>query len=157
MNNKKIYSVLVGVLVLAAAVGLAKTQANSKKNSQPRPNSYNMPALNSTTTPSSTTDGVKNNNTVKNSPASSSPSDQTPAVKTYTLDEIKQHNNQNDCWSTINGVVYDFTPWVSKHPGGSRAIISICGRDGSEDFNDQHSGDGRVAKVMATFKIGNLK
>jgi hypothetical protein len=40
--------------------------------------------------------------------------------------------------------------------GGRAAILMICGKDGSPLFNSQHSGSGRVANILATFKIGAL-
>jgi hypothetical protein len=56
----------------------------------------------------------------------------------------------------INGGVYDLTAWISKHPGGERAILSICGKDGSAAFNDQHGGQRRPANELSGFKIGTI-
>src|SRR4051812_31804730 len=75
----------------------------------------------------------------------------------YTLDEVSKHPNATSCWSAINGGVYDLTDWIAKHPGGSEAILSICGKDGSEAFNAQHGGQQKQADILATFKIGELK
>jgi cytochrome b involved in lipid metabolism len=77
--------------------------------------------------------------------------------KSYTLAEIATHATGADCWSTINGNVYNLTSWISKHPGGAKAIISLCGRDGSSDFNGQHGGQRRPANELAGFDIGVLK
>jgi cytochrome b involved in lipid metabolism len=52
--------------------------------------------------------------------------------------------------------VYDLTAWISKHPGGERAILSICGKDGSAAFNDQHGGQRRPANELSGFKIGTI-
>ena len=79
-----------------------------------------------------------------------------PTAKTYTLADVAQHTNQSSCWTTINGKVYDVTAWISKHPGGSRAILGLCGKDGSSAFNGQHGGQGRPASELATFIIGDL-
>lgn len=77
-------------------------------------------------------------------------------VKSYTMADVSKHNNQNDCWTTVNGKVYEVTKWISEHPGGAKAIISLCGTDGSALFNDQHGGEKRPANELASFVIGDL-
>ena len=81
----------------------------------------------------------------------------TPAgSKSYSLVEVAKHGNDSSCWSVVNGQVYDLTSWISKHPGGEAAILSICGKDGSSAFNDQHSGERRPANELAGYEIGVL-
>lgn len=80
----------------------------------------------------------------------------TTTSKTYTLVDVAQHNSASSCWSTINGGVYDLTSWISKHPGGQQAILSLCGTDGSAAFNAQHGGQRRPANELAGFQIGTL-
>jgi hypothetical protein len=52
--------------------------------------------------------------------------------------------------------VYDLTKWISQHPGGEGAILSLCGVDGSSAFSAQHGGNGRVLQVLSSFRIGML-
>lgn len=33
--------------------------------------------------------------------------------------ELSRHNKVDDLWLAVNGKVYDFTEFTSKHPGGS--------------------------------------
>lgn len=80
-----------------------------------------------------------------------------PTVKTYTAAEVAQHNSSSSCWSIVNSKVYNLTSWISQHPGGSGAILSMCGKDGSAGFNDQHSGQRRPANELAGFLLGDLK
>ncbi len=80
----------------------------------------------------------------------------TTTSQTYTLVDVAQHNSASSCWSTINGGVYDLTSWISRHPGGQQAILSLCGTDGSAAFNDQHGGERRPANELAGFQIGTL-
>ena len=75
----------------------------------------------------------------------------------YTLADVKLHNTSTNCWTTINGSVYNVTSWIGQHPGGSAAIISLCGIDGSSAFNGQHGVQARPASELASFKIGVLK
>ena len=78
----------------------------------------------------------------------------TPTAGTYAMSEIATHNNASSCWSVVGGIVYDLTAWVKKHPGGSQAILSICGKDGTAAFNGKHGGDQKPEALLATFKIG---
>lgn len=77
--------------------------------------------------------------------------------KFYTLAEVAAHANSSDCWSAINGSVYNLTSWVPRHPGGEKAIESICGKDGSAAFNGQHAGGKAQAELLVSMKIGTLK
>lgn len=79
-----------------------------------------------------------------------------PSVKQYTVAEVSTHNSAASCWSAINGSVYDLTSFVSRHPGGSAAIKSLCGIDGTAAFSGQHGGDQRPASELAGLKIGIL-
>ena len=81
----------------------------------------------------------------------------TSAATTYTLADISAHNTALSCWSAINGKAYDLTSWINQHPGGSQAILSICGIDGSAAFNAQHGGQSRPEQELASFYIGDLK
>lgn len=80
----------------------------------------------------------------------------TPTVATYTLAQVSAHATANDCWTTMNGVVYNVTPFVSKHPGGVEAISQVCGRDGTAFFQAQHGGDKGPEGRLASLKIGVL-
>lgn len=76
--------------------------------------------------------------------------------KTYTRADIEKHASQSSCWTSVNGKVYDVTLWISRHPGGAQAILSLCGKDGSSAFNEQHGGQTRPATELASFTIGDL-
>lgn len=74
----------------------------------------------------------------------------------YVMADVQKHNSATTCWSVVNTTVYDLTSWVNAHPGGKAAILMICGKDGSALFNAQHGGSGKVANILAKFKIGAL-
>ncbi len=78
----------------------------------------------------------------------------TPTADGYTLAQVAMHSDLNSCWTAVNGNVYDVTGWIAQHPGGEQAILSICGKDGSSAFNDQHANQRRPADELAGFKIG---
>lgn len=78
------------------------------------------------------------------------------AVDSYTLLDVATRNTPENCWTTINGKVYDLTVWIAEHPGGERAILSLCGKDGTEAFMGQHGGSARAGDTLAEFQVGTL-
>lgn len=74
----------------------------------------------------------------------------------FTPAQVAEHNSRTSCWSIINGSVYDLTSWIPNHPGGERAILQLCGIDGSEQYNGKHGNARRPAAILAGFKIGIL-
>ena len=89
--------------------------------------------------------------TIKN--GSSNPAVSSSGIK---MSDVQKHNNQAGCWTVVNGGVYDLTSFVSAHPGGSRAILSLCGIDGTSAFLDQHGNQKRPNNELAGLKIGDL-
>lgn len=79
-----------------------------------------------------------------------------PVTGGITLAIVADHSIRTNCWSVIDGNVYDLTSWVPKHPGGEGAILKLCGTDGSASFNRKHGGAPTQAKILAGFKIGVL-
>jgi cytochrome b involved in lipid metabolism len=79
-----------------------------------------------------------------------------PKPRGTTAADVAKHSNASSCWTIINGSVYDLTKWISQHPGGEGAILSLCGVDGSSAFSAQHGGNGRVLQVLSSFRIGML-
>jgi cytochrome b involved in lipid metabolism len=75
---------------------------------------------------------------------------------TLTSEEVLKHATGQDCWSVINGQVYDLTSYVNEHPGGAALINAICGQDGSAAFSGQHAGASKPANVLAAFALGPL-
>jgi len=73
-----------------------------------------------------------------------------------TSEEVLRHASGQDCWSVINGQVYDLTSYVSEHPGGADLINAICGKDGSRAFSGQHAGASKPENILAAFALGPL-
>ena len=85
--------------------------------------------------------------------ATSTPSANDTAT-TIALTEVAQHSTAADCWSVVNGNVYELTTWISQHPGGSGPIESMCGVDATTAFNNQHNGQGDPEAELASLQIG---
>lgn len=81
----------------------------------------------------------------------------TPKKDTYTSTEVHTHASSSSCWTIVAGGVYDLTSWISRHPGGSGAIKSMCGVDATADFADQHGGERQAEQALSGYKIGFLQ
>lgn len=95
-------------------------------------------------------------------PATPNPVVTTPATPPasapgYTASEVAVHSSVSSCWSIVNGEVYDLTSYISRHPGGEKEILRICGKDGTSAFEGQHGGESKPEKILASYKIGPLK
>jgi len=78
------------------------------------------------------------------------------SAKTFTLVDVAAHATVASCYSAVNGNVYDLTSWISKHPGGDRAILGICGKDGTSAFTGKHGGQEKPEAALKYFLIGTL-
>jgi cytochrome b involved in lipid metabolism len=126
-------SVIIIILVVVAIVLFAK----NNRPAEPIDVTVTPPASSSQTTTSDTT----------TSPASSG---------MFTMAQVATHNTASSCYSAINGIVYDLTTWINRHPGGAARILSICGKDGSSAFSGQHAGEPRPEQILAGFQVGAL-
>ena len=80
----------------------------------------------------------------------------TSTKASYTMEDVKKANTRAKCWSAIDGNVYDLTSWISSHPGGTSAILFLCGKDGTSSFKAQHEGASSPASVLANYFLGPL-
>jgi cytochrome b involved in lipid metabolism len=87
---------------------------------------------------------------------------QTTATSTtaqaFTMADVGNHATASDCWTAINGKVYDISALVPRHPGGP-VIIQACGKDGTTLFmsrngNGAHPEQAQVK--LETYYIGTL-
>jgi len=74
-----------------------------------------------------------------------------------SLDEVRRHDTRDDCWAVVSGSVYDLTSFVARHPAGPGDITELCGTDATEDFLDEHGGQGEPEQWLATLKIGQVR
>ena len=79
-----------------------------------------------------------------------------PVAAGYTMEKVKANNSAASCWSAINGNVYDLTKWINSHPGGSGAIRSLCGTDGTSAYNGMHGNQGKPQSRLAGYLLGPL-
>lgn len=150
MHNHKYISVAVGVVIIIAAVSAAvprKAPANGTARNGAAPYAQSAGSLQVKAYAPQVTDNV---------PAQQPTDPQPTSSPSYTLAQIAPHNNTSSCWTAVNGNVYDLTAWINAHPGGDQAIMSMCGIDASDAFNQQHGGQRKPERELASFLIGAL-
>lgn len=54
--------------------------------------------------------------------------------KTFTREEVAQHNNEKDAYLIINSKVYDVTSYVNEHPG--KNFQNFINRRRLDNFNE---------------------
>lgn len=165
MNNNKLKPFIVGGIIVLLSLGIAFATID-RRQSTPAPStstpivqnttSGETPVAGATIVQSTTTPVAKPvaSATLKSNPVASVPTPVAPTAGKYTSIEVAKHNSPADCWTIVNGSVYNLTSWINQHPGGAGAIKALCGTDGSANFNGQHGGQNRPESELAKFKIG---
>ena len=74
----------------------------------------------------------------------------------YTMAMVAANNSGSSCWSVTRNDVYDLTSWISSHPGGSNAILGICGKEATSTFDARHSGQGAPESALKSYLLGPL-
>jgi cytochrome b involved in lipid metabolism len=76
-------------------------------------------------------------------------------LSSFTLADVAQHATAADCWMILNtNKVYNLTPFISMHPGGS-GMASYCGKDGTAAFGNVGHSSNAVA-LETPYLTGNL-
>lgn len=136
--KKIIYIIILIVLVIGIYSYLKKPKQNNLNNMENNQSqSQNIDEANASSTQNSAT------------------TEANPELKKITLSEIAKHNTKTDCWTTIDGKVYDLSSFVPNHPGGDK-ILAICGIDGTEIFRNQHDHNQKQADILVNLQIGDL-
>lgn len=154
--NKMLIGVLVVILIVGGGILLMSSGNDTNETS------------NSTNTTQSPTPASQNESNTQQT--TQEQVDQTTNIdtpQTYTLADIAQHATQEDCWTSINGTVYDLSGYISRHPGGEE-IVRACGTDGTSLFETRKTDGGQTVgsgtphsnkaeNMLADLKIGILK
>lgn len=143
---------LIGVFMLA---GCGATPSSSTV--APQSNGTSETQTNGTPPSAETNNSTAAQTSTQTTGATSETKPTTTGPKTYSMADVAAANTAANCLTVINGNVYNLTDWIDKHPGGDRAILSICGIDGSSAYNRQHGGQSRPESILAGYKVGVLK
>jgi hypothetical protein len=82
----------------------------------------------------------------------------TPVATTsgYTMAQVSANNSAKSCWAVIEGSVYNLTAWINSHPGGSSAILSLCGTEATSSFKGKHANQSRPNAQLSGYLLGVL-
>jgi len=72
-----------------------------------------------------------------------------------SLEELKTHNKEFDCWTAYNGKVYNITQYMQYHPGGVKQLMAGAGKDCTKAFNKFHAWV-NVDNILAKCYVGPL-
>lgn len=88
--------------------------------------------------------------------SSGTPASTTNSGTIYNLATVAKHASKSDCWTIVNGSVYNITSYVPVHPGGVAEIVRACGVDSTDLFNSIMQHGRRADSELASLKIGVL-
>ncbi|KAI9774842.1 MAG: hypothetical protein M1840_000058 [Geoglossum simile] len=70
--------------------------------------------------------------------------------------EVARHNAPDSCWVVLYGNVYDVTDFLPRHPGGSKAILRLAGRDATRDYDPIHPPGTLESGLEPGAKLGRI-
>ena len=56
------------------------------------------------------------------------------SLPTIAMEDVESHKTKEDCWTVVDGLVYNITPFVPFHPGGKMKIMQGAGKEASTVF-----------------------
>ena len=71
------------------------------------------------------------------------------SLPTIKMEEVPKHKSREDCWTVVDGLVYDVTHYIPYHPGGKKIMLG-AGREASETFRKYNI---TLAKFVLYFKL----
>ena len=77
-----------------------------------------------------------------------------------TMQDVAGHDNASSCWIVVDGIVYDITTYISKHPTQPEVVLAWCGKEATQAWDtkggtgDSHSN--RAEATLDTYAIGKL-
>ena len=77
-------------------------------------------------------------------------------TRTYTMCQLRRHNHAESAWILVGDTIYDATPYIKSHPGGTETILRKSGGvyDCTEDLMFHSK---RAQKEWRRHKIGTLR
>ncbi|PSS31982.1 hypothetical protein PHLCEN_2v2224 [Hermanssonia centrifuga] len=83
----------------------------------------------------------------------------TKTLKTFTVEEVAQHNKEGDLWIIIDSKVYNLSRFADLHPGGAGVLFtpSIAGQDATQAFFGLHRHEVLLRPQYARLQIGTIQ
>jgi cytochrome b involved in lipid metabolism len=83
------------------------------------------------------------------------PDDPLAGAPVISVEKLREHKSRKSCWISVDGLVYDVTDWLTKHPGGEIVILNAAGLDVSDLFNAYHPPS--IRRMLKPYLIGRLE
>jgi delta8-fatty-acid desaturase len=77
-------------------------------------------------------------------------------LEEISLSLLSTKNTVEECWIAYEGIVYDVTHWLPRHPGGVRAIMSAAGSESTAVMRNLHAPDTLLKFMKRIRKVGVL-
>ncbi|KUJ22535.1 uncharacterized protein LY89DRAFT_680674 [Mollisia scopiformis] len=77
-------------------------------------------------------------------------------AKTFDAAEVAKHNTPADCWVCLYGEVWDVTEFLPSHPGGSKIILQLAGRDATEEYDPIHPPGTLESNLKPEARLGKI-
>ncbi|KAI1767588.1 FMN-dependent dehydrogenase-domain-containing protein [Hypoxylon sp. FL1150] len=76
--------------------------------------------------------------------------------KLISAEEVVKHTTPESCWVVLYGNVYDVTDFLPSHPGGSKIILQLAGRDATEEYDPIHPPGTLEENLKPEAKLGRI-
>ncbi|KAI5923326.1 FMN-dependent dehydrogenase-domain-containing protein [Camillea tinctor] len=76
--------------------------------------------------------------------------------KIFSAEEVSKHTTAESCWVVLYGDVYDVTEFLPEHPGGSKIIMKLAGRDATEEYDPIHPPGTLEENLKPEAKLGRI-
>lgn len=83
-----------------------------------------------------------------------------PSAGLITMSDVARHSTAASCWIVIEGIVYDITTYIPRHPTDPSVLLAWCGKESTQAWEDKggigkpHSA--RAEAALDTYEIGRL-
>lgn len=69
---------------------------------------------------------------------------------------VAKHTSPESCWVILYGNVYDVTDFLADHPGGSKIILKLAGKDATEEYDPIHPPGTIEENLKPEAKLGRV-
>ncbi|CEM39820.1 unnamed protein product [Vitrella brassicaformis CCMP3155] len=74
----------------------------------------------------------------------------------YSAEEVALHSTPDDAWIVYEDKVYDATSYIRDHPGNHFALLSVLGRDCTQEMAD-YGHSTYAYRILNGLYIGDLR
>ncbi|KAK3330783.1 FMN-dependent dehydrogenase-domain-containing protein [Apodospora peruviana] len=77
-------------------------------------------------------------------------------TQVFSAEEVAKHRSTDSCWVILYGNVYDVTEFLPSHPGGSKIILQLAGRDATAEYDPIHPRGTLEENLKPETKLGTI-